>query len=273
MSEAICEECGKAVAETHAPCQSGMILGQPCRPVEPSEESKKPKAEGWYWRLPEDGGDDLADRPEVVEIYDSADEGLMVDLHRVGQRSLAIIPGSFVGPLTPEDLDHLVQLKARAETAERGLGELGRAVGRALVAATLGEQERLADRKDPEHAIVACVLGLKDELFEAERELTACRSELAQSTADTIRLSQQLDRLGLPASDLDERGRRAVEPLDRAHRAERGQFFTPAPIARYMASLLDAPASHGEPVRLLDPGAGIGSTKPRKQPPRSSRAA
>lgn len=83
----------------------------------------------------------------------------------------------------------------RAEAAERGLGELGREVGRALVAATLGEQERLADRKDPEHAIVACVLGLKDELFEAERELTACRSELAQSTADTIRLSQQLDRM------------------------------------------------------------------------------
>ena len=31
--------------------------------------------------------------------------------------------------------------------------------------------------------------------FEAEREPTACRSELAQSTADTIRLSQQLDRM------------------------------------------------------------------------------
>ena len=195
MSEAICEECGKPVTETHAPCQSGMILGQPCRPGKPSEESEKPKAEGWYWRLPEDGGDDLADRPEVVEIYDSADEDLLVDFHRLGQRSLANIPGSFVGPLTPDDFEHLTQGKARAEAAERCLEELGREVGRALVAATLGEQERLADRKDPEHAIVACVLGLKDELFEAERELTACRSELSQSTADTIRLSQQLDRM------------------------------------------------------------------------------
>jgi len=64
----------------------------------------------------------------------------------------------------------------------------------------------------------------------------------------------------LPAkglADLDERGRRAVEPLERAHRAERGQFFTPASIARYMASLLDVPTSG--PIRVLDPGAGIGA--------------
>lgn len=45
--------------------------------------------------------------------------------------------------------------------------------------------------------------------------------------------------------------------LDRAHRSSLGQFFTPGAVARFMASLFEF-APHGE-VRLLDPGAGIGS--------------
>ena len=35
-----------------------------------------------------------------------------------------------------------------------------------------------------------------------------------------------------------------------------GQFFTPAPTARFMADLSEV---SGEDVRLLDPGAGLGS--------------
>ncbi len=58
-----------------------------------------------------------------------------------------------------------------------------------------------------------------------------------------------LDRVDLIRLDA---GRR----LDPARRAAMGQFFTPAPIARFMADLSEAMA--GE-VRLLDPGAGIGS--------------
>jgi adenine-specific DNA-methyltransferase len=58
-----------------------------------------------------------------------------------------------------------------------------------------------------------------------------------------------LDRLDLFRLDV---GRR----LDPARRAAMGQFFTPAPAARFMASLSEA---NGGEVRLLDPGAGVGS--------------
>jgi adenine-specific DNA-methyltransferase len=44
--------------------------------------------------------------------------------------------------------------------------------------------------------------------------------------------------------------------LDSERRAALGQFLTPAPIALRMAALLAAPQRH---IRLLDPGAGIGS--------------
>jgi len=40
------------------------------------------------------------------------------------------------------------------------------------------------------------------------------------------------------------------------HRAEMGQFLTPAPVARFMAGLLDAAAPC---VRLLDAGVGVGA--------------
>jgi adenine-specific DNA-methyltransferase len=45
--------------------------------------------------------------------------------------------------------------------------------------------------------------------------------------------------------------------LDRKHRSAFGQFFTPNSVAQYMASLLVFPTD--QDVRLLDPGAGIGS--------------
>lgn len=59
------------------------------------------------------------------------------------------------------------------------------------------------------------------------------------------------------AESLENRRVRATSGLDRKHRSALGQFFTPAPVARYMASLLEFPGT--EKVRLLDPGAGIGS--------------
>ena len=58
-----------------------------------------------------------------------------------------------------------------------------------------------------------------------------------------------LDRVDLIRLDV---GRR----LQPARRAAMGQFFTPAPLARFMAELSEARS--GE-VRLLDPGAGVGS--------------
>jgi len=49
---------------------------------------------------------------------------------------------------------------------------------------------------------------------------------------------------------------KARRQLDRSRRAAMGQFFTPAPIARFMVSLFNL---HGKSIRLLDAGAGIGS--------------
>jgi adenine-specific DNA-methyltransferase len=48
----------------------------------------------------------------------------------------------------------------------------------------------------------------------------------------------------------------ASRKLDQGRKAELGQFLTPAPIARLMASMLN---EADEQVRLLDPGAGVGS--------------
>ncbi len=55
---------------------------------------------------------------------------------------------------------------------------------------------------------------------------------------------------------LENRRLRATRGLDRQHRSALGQFFTPAPVARYMASMLEFSAD--EEIHLLDPGAGIG---------------
>ena len=58
--------------------------------------------------------------------------------------------------------------------------------------------------------------------------------------------------------DRTEERRRAIsDQLDPKHRGRLGQFFTPAPVADFLADLLDLP-DEGQ-VTLLDPGAGIGS--------------
>ncbi len=45
--------------------------------------------------------------------------------------------------------------------------------------------------------------------------------------------------------------------LSAKQRSDRGQFFTPAAVARFMAGLSQPP--NVETIRLLDPGAGVGS--------------
>lgn len=67
--------------------------------------------------------------------------------------------------------------------------------------------------------------------------------------AATVAQDELLDRVDLLSLDV---GRR----LKAARRAEMGQFFTPAPIARFMAEMSEFRASE---IRLLDPGAGVGS--------------
>ena len=65
----------------------------------------------------------------------------------------------------------------------------------------------------------------------------------------------------------------ATRHLDPERRSELGQFLTPPPVARFMASMFEARA---ERLRLLDPGAGVGSltaafvenVSARKNPPR-----
>lgn len=56
---------------------------------------------------------------------------------------------------------------------------------------------------------------------------------------------------------LEERRVAVTSAIDRKHRSKFGQFFTPGGVAEFMASLLTFGGK--ERVRLLDPGAGIGS--------------
>ncbi len=80
---------------------------------------------------------------------------------------------------------------------------------------------------------------------------------------DPDALVQRVDFLRLDAA-------RRLEP---ERRAEMGQFMTPLPVARLMASMFEA---KGHSLRLLDPGAGVGSLSAawvaelcaRKKPPR-----
>src|SRR5438874_1238413 len=48
----------------------------------------------------------------------------------------------------------------------------------------------------------------------------------------------------------------ASRKLESSRKTDLGQFLTPAPVARLMASMLAFPSQH---VSLLDPGAGVGS--------------
>jgi len=62
----------------------------------------------------------------------------------------------------------------------------------------------------------------------------------------------------MATADLESRRRVATKHLDDAHRSRLGQFFTPEPVARFMASLFEQPP-RGKHLAILDPGAGIGS--------------
>lgn len=57
-------------------------------------------------------------------------------------------------------------------------------------------------------------------------------------------------------AEVEERRQECGSALDPTRRAEFGQFFTPAPVAAFMAEMFEV---RDRPVRLLDPGAGIGS--------------
>lgn len=60
-----------------------------------------------------------------------------------------------------------------------------------------------------------------------------------------------------PLVDTVDRARvKATAELDQDRRGELGQFLTPAPVARLMASMIRGGSEH---VRILEPGAGVGS--------------
>lgn len=61
----------------------------------------------------------------------------------------------------------------------------------------------------------------------------------------------------LPTVAVERRRLDVARKLDPASQARLGQVFTPAAVARFIASLLGGSAE-GESVRLLDPGAGVG---------------
>lgn len=69
-------------------------------------------------------------------------------------------------------------------------------------------------------------------------------------------LEPQQATAGSVLEAVDDRRGLVSGALDRDHRSEHGQFFTPAPIARFMASLFVF--DDERPIALLDPGAGMG---------------
>ena len=59
-----------------------------------------------------------------------------------------------------------------------------------------------------------------------------------------------------PLETVDKLRLEAISQLDARRKAELGQFMTPTSVARFMASLF---SPRRGAVRLLDPGAGVGS--------------
>ena len=84
---------------------------------------------------------------------------------------------------------------------------------------------------------------------------TARIPDLVAHTNVAATLGQPASRLPLP--DTTDLYRKSVVPqLDADKRALLGQFMTPTPIGRYMATLFDSLSPH---MRVLDPGAGVGA--------------
>ena len=75
---------------------------------------------------------------------------------------------------------------------------------------------------------------------------------LSQDAPAAVTTANLLERLDLERLDIS--NRIAVDPK---RRAELGQFFTPASVAAFMASMLKVPNSPKE-LRILDPGGGSG---------------
>ncbi len=82
-----------------------------------------------------------------------------------------------------------------------------------------------------------------------QRTTNRKRGENALSVIDT-----QVDLLG----HLDLCRAEVARRLDQTRRSTLGQFLTPAPVARLMASMFDV-ATTEDQINLLDPGAGIGT--------------
>lgn len=61
-----------------------------------------------------------------------------------------------------------------------------------------------------------------------------------------------------PLASADSTRKRVSGTYDRADRDQNAQFFTPAQVARILGSYLDPPSNRST-VRLLDPGAGVGT--------------
>ena len=88
---------------------------------------------------------------------------------------------------------------------------------------------------------------------EHDRTVIADDAELlSQGAQSAITAANLLERLDLERLDISHR--LAVDPQ---HRADLGQFFTPAKVAAFMASMLDMPNAPQE-LRILDPGGGSG---------------
>jgi adenine-specific DNA-methyltransferase len=70
------------------------------------------------------------------------------------------------------------------------------------------------------------------------------------------KMDEMVPKPAMPAPDTDVIRMSVNGALDPGRKSALGQFMTPSPIARFMATLFDDPV---RPSALLDPGAGIGS--------------
>lgn len=79
---------------------------------------------------------------------------------------------------------------------------------------------------------------------------------MSQIANVTLREQEDIHAVRTLLGAVEERRRTVSQHLERHHRSLMGQFFTPAPVALFMAEMFEA----RKPVlRLLDAGAGIGS--------------
>ncbi len=113
--------------------------------------------------------------------------------------------------------------------------------------------------------VASSPFGVYDHVREFE-EFTVPSNSMSVAGSSDVQVERSIDipdavvtvepMLSQVIAEIDDRRRQCGDELDPTRRSELGQYFTPAAVAAFMADQLEVQA---HPVRLLDPGAGVGS--------------